>query len=80
MKTSRVFKTSAGAGKHRVDPTVTLVVHKDDEVARMASEALVKGLNRVAVVSAGMRIDSASEEDIRKLLRNAKATKSKPTD
>lgn len=55
----------------------TLVGHRDDEVARMASEALAKELNRVAVVSAGIHIEKASEADIRKLVRNAeKAVKS----
>ena len=117
MKTSRIFKTSTGTGKHRVDLTVTLVghdlvaalsggdrphvgavavavprpslkdagklsstssvitlvAHKDGEVARMAAEALARKHNSVAVVSAGMHIESASEEDIRKLVRNAKA-------
>jgi len=49
----------------------TLVGHKDDEVARMASEALASKLSRVAVVSAGIHLDKATESDIRKLVRNA---------
>lgn len=49
----------------------TLVGHKDDEVARSTSEALARELNKVAVVSAGIHIGKASEEDIRKLAQNA---------
>lgn len=50
----------------------TLTGHKDDEVTRPASEALAKELNGVAVVSAGVHIDGASREDIRKLVENTK--------
>lgn len=54
----------------------TLIGHKDDEVARQISEALASKLNRVAVVSAGMHIDNATDADIRKILQNAeKASK-----
>lgn len=49
----------------------TLVGHRDDGVARMASEELAKKLNRVAVVSAGIHMEKASEADIRKLVGNA---------
>ncbi|MFH1821685.1 MAG: hypothetical protein ABH852_04510 [Methanobacteriota archaeon] len=51
----------------------TLVGHKDDEVAKMASEALASKLNKVAVVSAGIHTDNASESDIRKLVKNAES-------
>lgn len=50
----------------------TLIGHKDDEVARPASEEFARELNRVAVVSAGIHVEKASEEDIQKLMRNAK--------
>ena len=67
-----------GSGRTSSTSSVfTLIAHKDDEVARKTSEALARELNRVAVVSAGIHIDNASEADIRKLVQNAdKAMKS----
>ena len=52
---------------------ITVIGHKEGDIAKMASEALASSMNRVAVVSAGLHIDNASEADIRKLLANAKA-------
>jgi len=49
----------------------TLVGHKDDEVARPVAERLVKGLNQTVVVVAGMHIEGAEKEDIRKLIHNS---------
>ena len=67
-----------GSGRTSSTSSVfTLIAHKDDDVARMASDALARELNRVAVVSAGAHIDNASEADVRKLVQNAdKAMKS----
>jgi len=50
----------------------TLVGHKDDEVARMASERLARELNRVAVVACGIHVEKATRADIGKLVQNAK--------
>lgn len=52
---------------------ITLTAHKDDEVARMAAEALARKHNKVVVVSAGLHIDNASQADVKKLVLNAKA-------
>jgi len=49
----------------------TLVGHKDDEVARPAAERLAEELNQTVVVVAGMHIERAKDEDIRKLTRNS---------
>jgi hypothetical protein len=49
----------------------TLVGHKDDEIARPISERLSKELNQVAVVAAGVHVDRATEEDIRRLVSNS---------
>ncbi|MGC8817386.1 MAG: proteasome assembly chaperone 4 family protein [Candidatus Hadarchaeum sp.] len=52
--------------------TFTLVGHKDDEIAKEASEELARELNRVVVVSVGIHLSNASETDIQKLMQNAK--------
>jgi len=50
----------------------TLLGHKDDEVARLASERLAKELNQTVVVVAGVHIEGAENEDIKKLIYNSK--------
>lgn len=51
--------------------TFTLVGHKDDVVAKSASEELARELNRVVVVSAGIHLNNASEIDIQELVQNS---------
>lgn len=45
--------------------------HKDDEIARPASEKIAKELNQTAVVIAGVHVEGASENEIKELLTNA---------
>ena len=50
---------------------LTLIGHKDDEVARPIAEKLAKGLNKTSVVVAGMHIEGADREDIKTLKSNS---------
>ncbi len=50
---------------------ITLCGHKDDVVARQAAERLARALGCVAVVSAGIHLEEASEADLAQLLSNA---------
>ncbi|MEM2890685.1 MAG: hypothetical protein QW358_05060 [Candidatus Hadarchaeum sp.] len=52
--------------------TFTLIGHKDDGIAKTASEELARELNRVVVASAGIHLNNASEADIQKLVQNAR--------
>lgn len=45
--------------------------HKDDEVAKIAAEEVASALNEYTVAIVGIHIESATEEDISKLLDNA---------
>lgn len=47
---------------------LTLVGHKDDEIARPISENVAKELNQKTVVIAGVHINKASNQDINKLV------------
>lgn len=49
----------------------TLTGHKDDEIARPVSEKISKELNQVVVVVAGIHVDKATEEDIKRLTSNS---------
>jgi len=49
---------------------ITLPGHKEDEIAQTAARKLAKSLNCSVVISAGMHIDNASEEDIQILVDN----------
>jgi hypothetical protein len=51
---------------------LTVTGHKDDEVARPAAEILARELNQAVVVVAGLHIENAKDEDLRKLTRNSK--------
>lgn len=51
---------------------VPLLGHKDDEVARPVAEELAKTWGSPVVVVAGIHVDNANKEDIRKLLHNCK--------
>lgn len=51
---------------------LTMIGHKDDEVARLASETLARELGKVVVVSAGIHTEKASKTDIQRLVRNSK--------
>ncbi len=50
---------------------LTAVGHKDDEVARAFSLHLAKELSTIVVVTAGIHIDGADEDDIKKILVNS---------
>lgn len=52
---------------------LTLLGHKDDTVAREAAERLAAARNRPAVVTAGLHVDGASEDDLAALVANARA-------
>lgn len=59
----------------RISATVSvfnLVGHKDDEIARPMAIELSRQLNRVVAVAAGVHLSKAKEDDIDKLLENAK--------
>ncbi len=47
----------------------TLVGHKEDTIAKRASERLAAGLNTVVVVTVGIHIDEISEEGIQKMVQ-----------
>lgn len=50
----------------------TLLGHKDDAVARPASEIVSQSLNKVAVVTAGIHVKDANKIDIQKLVANSR--------
>ena len=59
----------------RISATVSifnLVGHKDDEIARPMALKLARELNRRVVVVLGVHLRKATQDDIRKLLENAK--------
>jgi hypothetical protein len=49
---------------------ICVMSHKDDEIARKAALSLASYLNCVAVVSVGLHVDNAAEQDISALLSN----------
>jgi hypothetical protein len=51
----------------------TLVGHKDDEIARPMAERLAKALNRTTIVTCGVHVDHATEQDIELLKSNSMA-------
>jgi hypothetical protein len=61
------------------DPNVTsatasvfcLVGHKEDELAKAASEILAAAMNTQVVVTAGIHWDNISKEGIQKVIRNS---------
>jgi len=50
---------------------LTLFGHKDDELAKPAAEKLAKELNQTVVVVAGVHVEEARLDDIRKLVHNS---------
>ena len=56
---------------------LTLIGHKDDEIARPISEAIAKELNQTTVVIAGLHINKASDQDINKLIANSRQVSNK---
>jgi cell division GTPase FtsZ len=50
---------------------LTLMGHKDDEIARPISEMLARKLNQAVVVVAGVHTNAATEQDIKILIRNS---------
>ncbi|CEP66523.1 Uncharacterized [Moorella glycerini] len=51
---------------------LTLLGHKDDELARPAAATLAAGLNSPVVVVAGVHIDGASPEELASLKANTR--------
>lgn len=49
----------------------TIPAHKDDELAKPVAERLAKEFTQTVVVIAGVHIDRASDDDIRKLVYNS---------
>jgi len=49
---------------------LTLVGHKDDEIAKPIAENFAKELNQTTVVIVGVHIEEANESDIAKLISN----------
>lgn len=49
----------------------TLVGHKEDELVKPIAELLVKELNQTTVVVAGVHVENATEEDIKRLVNNS---------
>ena len=49
----------------------TITGHKDDELAKPVAERLAKEFTQTVVVIAGVHIDRASDDDIRKLVYNS---------
>lgn len=46
--------------------------HKDDEVARPAAEEIARFLGQPTVVSVGLHVDRATDEDLARLVGNAR--------
>ena len=60
------------AQKRSVSTSVlTLVGHKDDELAKPISEKIAKKCNQVTVVVVGVHVENASEDDIKRLIGNS---------
>ncbi|MCP4104588.1 MAG: hypothetical protein GY749_03470 [Desulfobacteraceae bacterium] len=51
---------------------ICLIGHKEDELAKAASEALASALNTHVVVTAGMHWDNIDEQGIRTVIQNSK--------
>jgi len=49
---------------------VPLLGHKDDEVARPAAEEIAVAFGKPVVVVAGIHVDNAGPEDIKRLVKN----------
>lgn len=49
----------------------TLVGHKDDQIAKPIAEKIAKKFNQVTVVTAGVHVDKASKQDVKKLVENS---------
>jgi hypothetical protein len=50
---------------------ISILGHKDDELARPIADQLVRALNSIVVVIAGVHIHQATKEDIAKVIANA---------
>lgn len=50
---------------------ITLVGHKDDELAKPIAEFLARELGRVVVLSVGIHVDQATPDDIRAITGTA---------
>ncbi len=50
----------------------TVVGHKDDEIARPAAHLLARELGCLAVVTAGVHLDNATQQDVELLVANAR--------
>ncbi len=49
---------------------ITIPGHKEDEIVRSAALDLARALDTTVVVIAGLHIDNANHQDIRKLIKN----------
>ena len=70
-----LLKTTAGKGRYQIRATVSifnLVGHKDDEIARPMALKLARELNRIVAVAVGVHLSKAVQDDIGKLVENAK--------
>lgn len=50
---------------------VSIVGHKDDELARPIADKVVRRLGQIAVVIAGIHVDNATPQDLEAVMRNA---------
>ena len=53
---------------------ISILGHKDDELARPIADRLVRELNSIIVVIAGVHIHQASQTDIDKIINNVNVT------
>ncbi len=52
---------------------INLPGHKDDIVSRMFAERISSAMNTCCIVTAGIHVDNASDEELSKILRNCEA-------
>mgnify|MGYP001361832626 CR=1 FL=1 len=50
---------------------ISIVGHKDDELARPIADRVTRALNRISVVIAGIHVDNASQEDLQAVIVHA---------
>ena len=56
---------------------LTITGHKDDVIAKEMTEAVCKGIKKTVVVVAGVHIDRATSEDIKKVMSNCRKASKK---
>ncbi len=55
------------------ESVLSVMAHKDDEVAKMVAHTLASRLDCVVCVSAGLHVDNAEKQDIKTLLCNVQS-------